>query len=242
MRPLRDGELIELLDEASTLGPVERALWLLAKASPERTVDDLAQLPVGCRDRLLLQLREWMFGSTVMAVLRCPACQASLDVRFDTADIRFGDAVPSAGPFDLRVAGADLAVRLPTSLDLAALHGCADAIEGERVLLERCIWKAGGDRLGDQLVTSEIHDAVDQLMARADPQADVRLAATCPECDKGWLALFDIASFFWKEIRAFAHQLMFDVHTLASSYGWAERDILAMSPCRRQRYVAMVQA
>jgi hypothetical protein len=242
MRPLTGGELIELLDQASTLGPVERALSLLAKASPERTVDDLAQLSVGGRDRMLLQLREWTFGPRMAAVLRCPACEASLEINFDTADIRFGDAVPMAGPFELHVAGADLAVRLPTSLDLAALDGCADVTAGERRLLERCIWTNGGDRFEDELLTTEIQDAVDQLMAQADPQADIRLAATCPECDKGWLALFDIASFFWKEIRGFANQLMLDVHTLASTYGWAERDILAMNAWRRQRYVAMAQA
>jgi hypothetical protein len=237
MRPLTGSELLELWDEASTLGPVERALSLLAKASPERTLDDLARLSIGGRDRLLLQLREWTFGSRIAAVLRCPVCRESLEVTLDSTDIRVAEAAPIAVPIELRVAGADVAVRLPTSLDLTDLQGCSDAADGERLLLQRCVRTSSGD-----FSAAELLDAVDQVMARADPQADVRLAATCPACAHAWLALFDIASFFWKEIRAFAGQLMLDIHTLASTYGWAERDILAMSRWRRQRYTAMVRA
>jgi hypothetical protein len=237
MRPLTGSELLELWDEASTLGPVERALSLLAKASPERTLDDFARLSIGARDRLLLQLREWTFGSRITAVLRCPACQQSLEVTLDLTDIRVAEAAPTAVPFELRVAGTDVAVRLPTSVDLAALQGCSDVADGERLLLQRCVQTSRDDLSG-----ADLQDAVEKVMARADPQADVRLAATCPACDHDWLALFDIASFFWKEIHAFAGQLMLDIHTLASAYGWAERDILAMSTWRRQRYTAMVRA
>ena len=31
-----------------------------------------------------------------------------------------------------------------------------------------------------------------------------------------------------------------DVHTLASTYGWREADILALSPWRRQYYLALI--
>jgi len=33
-----------------------------------------------------------------------------------------------------------------------------------------------------------------------------------------------------------------DVHTLARAYGWRERDILTLSPTRRQFYLNMVGA
>jgi hypothetical protein len=77
-------------------------------------------------------------------------------------------------------------------------------------------------------------------MAEADPQANVQLAITCPVCSKHWQAGFDIVSFFWNEIDAWAHRLLQEVHTLASAYGWREADILAMSPWRRQCYLAMI--
>jgi hypothetical protein len=87
-----------------------------------------------------------------------------------------------------------------------------------------------------------MRDVIDRALVEADPQADVHLAATCSECGHQWPAIFDIASFLWKEISASAVHLMGAVHTLASAYGWNERDILDMSPGRRQRYVEMVHS
>ena len=46
-------------------------------------------------------------------------------------------------------------------------------------------------------------------------------------------------SFLWTEIEAWAWRMLSDVHTLARAYGWGERDILALSPTRRQFYLEM---
>ena len=77
-------------------------------------------------------------------------------------------------------------------------------------------------------------------MAEADPQADIQLALSCPACGHQWLSTFDIVSFFWSEINAWAYRILREVHILASAYGWREADILAMSPYRRQLYLEMV--
>jgi hypothetical protein len=77
-------------------------------------------------------------------------------------------------------------------------------------------------------------------MAEADPQADVQLALSCPDCGHSWLAAFDIVSYFWSEVNSWAQRLLGEVHTLASFYGWSERDILAMSPVRRHIYLDMI--
>jgi hypothetical protein len=74
-------------------------------------------------------------------------------------------------------------------------------------------------------------------MAEVDPQADVQLAMACPACSHEWQLTFDILSFFWNEINAWASRILDEVHTLASAYGWREADILALSPHRRQLYL-----
>ena len=83
-------------------------------------------------------------------------------------------------------------------------------------------------------------DTVSQRMAVADPQADVRLAMTCPACGHKWKAIFDIVSFFWSEIDSWVKRTLHEVHVLASVYGWSEAEILHMSAWRRQSYLAMV--
>jgi hypothetical protein len=49
-------------------------------------------------------------------------------------------------------------------------------------------------------------------------------------------------SFFWNEIEAWACRVLHDVHTLAGAYGWSEREVLRLSPTRRQMYLEMVSA
>ena len=59
---------------------------------------------------------------------------------------------------------------------------------------------------------------------------------------RGGARTFDIGAFFWSEIDAWAGRILQQVHVLASAYGWSERDVLALSPVRRQLYLGMVGA
>jgi hypothetical protein len=88
----------------------------------------------------------------------------------------------------------------------------------------------------------DVVDAVTDRMAEGDPLADIQVAVSCPICNHIWRAALDIVSFLWSEIDNLAARLLRDVHTLASAYGWREKDILALSPGRRQFYLAAVSA
>jgi hypothetical protein len=79
-------------------------------------------------------------------------------------------------------------------------------------------------------------------MAEADPQAEVRIALSCPGCSNQWSSVFDIVAFLWGEIEDWAQRLLLEVHALASAYGWSERDIVAMGPRRRRFYLEMVHS
>jgi S-adenosylmethionine synthetase len=97
-----------------------------------------------------------------------------------------------------------------------------------------------GGRISLDELPDDIVDAVVDRMAQADPQSDVQLALSCPVCGREWQAAFDIVSFFWTEIDAWARGILQQVHVLASAYGWREADILTMNPGRRQSYLEMV--
>ena len=131
--------------------------------------------------------------------------------------------------------------RLPNSLDVKAAQ--ADDVDATRQrLLRRCVLSAslGGVQRPVDNLPGEVVAAIVERMEQADPQANVRLAHSCPACGHGWQAIFDIARFFWSEIEAWAHRILREVHILAAAYGWHEADILAMSPGRRQVYLGMV--
>jgi len=86
----------------------------------------------------------------------------------------------------------------------------------------------------------EAIDAIVNEIDRRDPQANIRFALVCPDCSYHWEAIFDIVSFAWNEISAWATRLLRQVHTLAQAYGWREVDILSLNAWRRQAYLEML--
>lgn len=227
--------------------PAHRALALLSAADSDLSRDTVSRLTVGARDRLLLALRRDIFGPRLNAVTICPGCRSDLEMEFDTEAI----SVISASETELDDANAPLSIsrdgyhivfRLPNSADLLALPEQASIDQARQHLIERVMLRAS--RGDEEIATTELPqallDALDERMSLADPQADVRLNLSCAGCGANWQAPFDIVSYFWSEVEAWAMALLRDVHRLARAYSWREADILALSASRRQCYLDML--
>ena len=223
---------------------------LLAEALPNSQPGELARLPIGRRDSLLLTLRELMFGSRIDGIAACPKCDERLDLMFDVAEIRAAndpDESEVASQHVLKLNGFEVIFRPLDSTDLEAIAGCPDADAGREKLLERCAIQVALDNPGSNELLSvgelppTVVTALVKRMDHVDPQANVKLNLVCPACQHTWEAVFDIASFFWGEITDWAKRILRQVHVLASSYGWSEKDILEMSAERRSHYVQMIE-
>lgn len=257
MHALSASQLLSVWERALGRSHAERALALLAPACPEMSAEELARLSIGRRDALLLTLREWTFGSRLSGRAPCRGCGESLEMSFEASDIRAAQsaaaaaAVTDAESMTLSVDDYEVHFRLPNSQDLSAVAdtagvGAGDALVDARGrLLARCVLRIverGEEREpgGGGLLPERVREALQARMAEADPQADVQLALSCPSCGHLWSVTFDIVSYFWGEISAWAGRTLREVHTLAAAYGWREEDILAMSPRRRHLYLEMV--
>ena len=243
MRAPSAGELLNVWEAGFAQAPTERALALLAVACPETSRDALAALSIGQRDARLLALREGLWGPQMEAVVACQDCRERLELPLDTRQLLSQSPSTPPGEIPLSVAEYNMVFRLPTSLDLLA-HVGYGATGGHSPLLHRCLLSAqqrGVPVEADKLPV-EVVEAVTKSMAEADPLADIQLDLTCPSCQHRWHSVFDIVSFLWTEIEVWAWRMLSDVHTLARAYGWSERDILALSPTRRQFYLEMVGA
>lgn len=283
MRVLSTLELMSVWEQGLNKSLVQRALMLLSAASPEVSIESLAQLAIGQRDNLLLSLREQVFGSQLVSVANCPTCGERLELLLQVADIQVPLPVSTARPgrprfspnppfsihalfrrvlprkssgsgrqirsldqseetFDLRMGSYQVQFRLPNSFDLLAIALSSDPLAGSRSLLGQClvsVQKHGILQSTDQL-PDELIEAVATRMVELDPQAEVLLSLDCPACKHQWRSPFDIVSFFWSEINAWAIRLLREVHVLAAAYGWREADILAMNSYRRQCYLEML--
>jgi hypothetical protein len=250
--------LIDLWDRALDAPPVDRALdALVIGLRLERA--EVEALPVGRRDELLFDLREHLFGEHFDAVTTCPSCGELIEAGFDAADLRTDP--PRTVNTTTEVGEWAVSWRLPTSADLRAVarygrpparaeSGVHPAERGVGIripdldaaraaLVDRCVVAArrSGEPI-DEVPNSVLAHVVED-MGRADPGAEISFELSCPYCAHTWSELFDIAEFFWSEVDSAAGRLLEDVGTLAAAYGWSERDILAMGPARRERYLEL---
>jgi hypothetical protein len=237
--------LLAVWEEGVSQPPVERALALLAAACPERSRDQWARASIGQRDVRLIRLQDELFGSRLETEVTCPRCGQRLDVEFSTHDIGAETAPPC--PDDgsrMEVQGYQVNYRHPTSLDLLPEVGGSAPPERE-TLLRNCIataHRADGTTVETDTLPEAVVTAVLEDMARTDPMADVRVGLSCADCGHEWSAPFDIVAYLWTEVDEWAQRMMLEIHSLASAYGWSEREILRLSARRRRLYLDLVGA
>jgi uncharacterized protein (UPF0212 family) len=240
---LTAADLLNVWERGRSQSPVHRSLSLLQVAIRESTREALAQVGIGRRDAELLKLREKIFGSCMTGHANCPACGQQMEMNFTVAEVQT-TPLPELPETCTEIFGdCEISFRLPNSSDLATLVPGDNLAIQKRRLVQLCVLNAkssGQPVVADQLLEDTV-TALSERMSELDPQGDVQLALSCPQCSHHWDAPLDIASFVWSEIHAWAVRLLRDVHVLASAYGWRERDILAMSSWRRQAYLELIE-
>jgi hypothetical protein len=242
MRPLPPADLLDAWERGFHQPASWQALVLLGVAAPDQASDALAGMSIGQRDACLLSLRESHFGPRVTGIVTCQACGEQIEVDFDIRQVRASP--PADGEIALSVSelGYRVDFRLPGTGDIPFSVHDGDVEATRRALFERCVVAAyhDGRAVSPASVPPQVVEAVEARMGEADPQADIRLALACSECAFEWEAAFDIATFLWTEVDVWARRTLFEVHLLASAYGWGESDILALSSPRRRFYLEAV--
>jgi hypothetical protein len=239
-RPLTARALLDAwersLDEPAVTRPA-----VLAAAGAGQPVADVMRWDIGQRDAALFDLRVQLFGPTADAVGRCPSCAARLDVRLDLAVI----GPEPVDPAPVAVARHLVHHRLPTTADLMALLAEPDADAARKALVQRAL-VAVEDTAGKPVpydgLTEREQAMVAGAIAAAQDGIDVRLALRCDACGHEWVTPFDIGAFLLAELDAWAAGLLREVHVLAETYGWSERDILDLRARRRRAYLDLIGA
>lgn len=239
MTRLSDETIVRTWERCADATAVERALALLAIASPDAEMVTASPLdvPIGARDAALVAVLRATFGERVWAFAACPSCHAALELPLDLA--RLARADDASGTFAVVVEELEVTFRLPSTRDVLAVARL-EADEARVALARRCVVHAislsspvDPDELGPDVI-----DAIEQAMADADTGADIELALACPTCDHAFARTFDPPTFLWSLVDVRARRLFDDVDRLARAYGWTEREILALGPRRREVYLA----
>lgn len=235
------GELLLMWERGAAETLPQRALSMMAVATGSAARDPLSEYPVGARDQLLIAWRERLFGVRMDTLTRCMHCSEPLEFAVRTDAIR-ADAAERNRTERITYEGWAVEFRLPTAGDLVWLAGTRDGDEPALRLLQRCtIAATEGDRTVEaRSLPAAAQAAVAERMAECDPQADTVFEIGCPACGQASSIVFDIVSYLWAEIDAWARSILREVHLLARAYGWREADILDMTPLRRRFYLDLL--
>jgi hypothetical protein len=229
-----DMALLDLWERVDGVSLAARPAVLLDGLRPfagQAAAEPAETLPIGRRDRALIELRACLFGAEMRCAAACPGCGERIELCFDLGAIR---AAPSAKTTQVVSGSAAIRLRSPTTQDiLDALSAPADA--QTTALVQVCAL----DPLPDPLPTALIEEA-SAALAEADPDAEIELATECPTCGFEHALMFDIGTCLWDDLTRAARRLLREVHHLATAYGWSEAEVLAVPRRRRLEYM-MIQ-
>ncbi|HVK51497.1 MAG TPA: hypothetical protein VM469_07170 [Pseudoxanthomonas sp.] len=228
---------------------VARPLGLLQAVWPQEDPGVWRQASLGQRDACLFLLQSSLFGDRLSTVAACPACGERLESHLQIRELCPTAPSPPGPrmPFDLHHCGYQVTYRLPCSDDLQWLGNAEVSTDSETTaaeMLRGCVLQAAcdGRALAPSQLPPSVIDRLDEAMAQQDPLADVQLQVACPACNHHWSAGLDIARYLWDELDDWAQDLLAEVDVLARHYAWSERDILSLTPIRRQFYLDLVRA
>jgi hypothetical protein len=220
--------------EATAGPPRARDERLLAAAG----VAEVRPLPLGEAVREMLCLHHAIGGTELQGTSICPVCGTSNEVSIDPQILN----VPAtSAALSLRIEGWEVELRQLTLGDLLDAGALGDAVAAEGLLRERAIAAATGP--DGPVVAADLPEvviaAIEERLDELDPLADARLGLCCLACDQRWDVALDIGLFLAQALAHQARAALADVAALARTYGWSERDILAMPPARRRAYLEL---
>jgi hypothetical protein len=232
MPSLTNSQLLDLWENGAKLHPLDRGLLALSLMHPEKAAESLADWTLGRRNQVLLELHATLFGERLQAWAGCAACGEKMEISLDRRALLEHSAAEET------ITAGNNRFRLLTTRDLAEASRQADIDSAALCLVRRCSL----DSADFQTWSSEDIEQLGDRLAAADPLAEIRLTLVCPTCQAESTETIELTAFLWTEIEACARALLWEVHTIASAYGWTEDEILGLSPARRAHYVEMAQA
>jgi hypothetical protein len=188
-------------------------------------------LSVQDRRFLMIELARRLGLSASWSSHYCATCGQPFEFPFDLADLPVEPA--KAVIATATVAGRTLTLRAPTGGDQMRAAAVADDESAPRLLATLCLTPGDAPPALSEADRETIEAALDDVL----PQIPWAVTAPCPDCRAQNVIAIDVCA--W--LAHMAAGPLYDVHEIASAYGWSERDILALPRERRQAYLELIR-
>jgi hypothetical protein len=239
LRPLcgHDEALLDGSGSADVIAFLDRLL----AAAPDTTVASgkARDLAVCDCDRLCAALYLRYFGDRIDGRLSCGSCGKPFELNFSLGRLMENLAVSAArslssGPDDdgVYTLPEGQRFRLPTAGEKQEVCGL-DPEQAVAILLRRCVLEEAAE-----LDLQRLERAMDEAGALLDFDLD----ATCPECETEQTVRFDIQAYLLRALQSEKPFLLYEIHTIASVYGWGYQEILSLRREDRRTFARLILA
>ena len=221
---------------------IYKGLYLLQLLYPHANLEELMAFSIGRRDVNLLYLRSLLFGNQLENTAHCPECGQKTEWTMPLKQLYLQplETQEDKEEFTLEQEGKPIAFRLPNNQDLLELSTENPSAWTTERLLQKCILQQEGIIRQVEDFSDIFKQQIIEKIAELDPQADINIGLSCPECEYQWSLNFNILTYLWTELEDYVYRLLQDIGRLAMNFGWSENSILEMSRFRRNLYLQML--
>ncbi|MFP2929688.1 hypothetical protein ACLESO_31720 [Pyxidicoccus sp. 3LG] len=194
------------------------------------------ELCVADRQFLMRGLERLLGLEQPWRTVACGACGERFDFELHMSSLPVKEAGAGFPFVEVETAQGRLRARVPTGADQVAV--AEEGVADEQVLLARCV-EPVEPVVGWDVARLESEDVrrIDAALEAVSPAVVTRVGAACVAC--GVVQEVEVDPYACVSLSSAA--LLEEVHTLASTYHWSEREILALPRQRRRQYLRLVE-
>ena len=211
----------------------------LAEVGGESPNEELVdQLSVGDRQFLVRRLACHLGWGVVWTTVRCRHCGDPFDLCIDQGELPFVEAAEDYPFADVDLGGRVGRFHVPTGSDQKKVLPIVGEDQAASALAHCCQETLDGD-IADRDSPSfgpETLETISRALEAIAPEVTTRLAVVCPSCD----APDELELDPYLVLGQGAESLIDEIHRLASTYHWGEREILALPRERRRHYLRRI--
>lgn len=206
------------------------ALATLAGRKPDARL--VEHLVVGDRQFLMRQLSALLDDNPRWLTARCSSCDALFDLSYRPSTLPVktaGDAFPETS---VRIGGVEYRLRLPTGADQSDLDPGESPQQQQLQLLAGLLHP----RPDMSKLSPEDIDELDRTLEAMAPEVALQLLAPCPQCQADNTVDVDP----YQSLDTSPDNLLGEIHLLACTYHWSQREILDLPRRRRHHYLQLI--
>lgn len=207
------------------------ALATLAGQAPDRLL--VASLVVGDRQFLMRQLSILLDDSQRWLSARCTDCDAVFDLSYRPSSLPVKSAGQGFPESSVQINDGSYRLRLPTGADQSGLDQ-RKSVEAQQLQLLAGLLQPA---LDVSTLSPRDIEKLDLILEAMAPEVALQLLAPCPHCQAENTLNLDP----YQSLGCSPDALLGEIHRLASTYHWSQREILDLPRRRRHHYLQLIE-